>query len=245
MAHGKAFLLVVLPVVLVAQSSRYGVPACDENGGELADRTYFLLCHSARLKVPVWVGYELKPEHLSRTASERPRFRRDTQLTHAGASDSDYRGSGYSRGHMAAAADFAWSAEALHSTYVLSNAVPQLQSVNAGPWVRLENAIRRMARDADVVHVFSGPVFDHDAGVIGEGVAVPTHFFKAVLVEQAGRRMMYAAIVPNAPTAHLLSEFFVSVEEIELRTGLDLFSGLDDDEERRLESHNGDWPSVR
>ncbi|MBL8233931.1 MAG: DNA/RNA non-specific endonuclease [Bryobacterales bacterium] len=236
----------VLPVVLMAQSSRHGVPACNERGEELADRTYFVLCHSANLKVPVWVGYELKPEHLRSHATGRPRFRRDTQLTHTGATDSDYAGSGYSRGHMAPAADFAWSTEALHSTYVLSNAVPQLQSVNGGPWVRLENAIRRLARDADVIHVFSGPVFDHDAGVIGKGgVAVPTHFFKAVLVEQSGRRMMYAAIVPNTPTSHPMSQFFVSVEEVELRTGLDLFSSLEDDEEHRLESYQAPWPTVR
>ena len=50
-----------------------------------------------------------------------PRFR---SVWRPSAYDSDYKGSGYSRGHMAPAADFGWSKASIRATFLLSNAVP-------------------------------------------------------------------------------------------------------------------------
>lgn len=226
MLLSRYFLPILMTGSLVAQTDRFGLPACANPDDELADRTYFIACHNSSRKVPVWVGYELKPGHLTHPSVTRTRFRRDPFLAQAGAEDSDYTYSGYSRGHMAPAADFAWSAEAFRATFLLSNAVPQLQSVNAGPWARLENAVRRMARTADRIYVFSGPIFGDEASVIGGGrVAVPTHFFKAVLVEHGGHRTVYGAVVPHELTGtETLSDFFVSIGT--LSTGQDWISSL-------------------
>ncbi|MDX2154841.1 MAG: DNA/RNA non-specific endonuclease, partial [Bryobacteraceae bacterium] len=160
------------------------------------------------------------------------------QLALPAALDSDYRHSGFSRGHLAPAADFAWSPDALRATFLLSNAVPQIQSVNAGVWSRLEAAVRSLAAHADALYVFTGPLFEGDPQTIGEGrVAVPTHLFKAVLVVRHRQRTMLAAIVPNSPFPRTpLAHFLTTVDDIEARTGLDLFSALDDEEERALES---------
>ncbi len=239
MALAKYITLhLVLIAALSAQPSRYGRPACDASGEELADRTYFVLCHSASRKVPTWVGYELKPEHLSGNARRPHHFRRDTALTHQGATDSDYVHSGYSRGHLAPARDFAWSTDAIRATFLLSNAAPQHQSTNAGVWSRLEQTVRRLAADADAVYIFSGPLFEGPTPTIGDGrVAVPSHFFKAVLVETNGTRSMYAAIIPNgATTGESVQSFLTTVEEVERRTGLDFFAALNPAEQRALES---------
>ncbi|MDX2149602.1 MAG: DNA/RNA non-specific endonuclease, partial [Bryobacteraceae bacterium] len=205
----------------------------------LADHAFFLLCHDPALKVSRWVAYELLPTHLNHPTNPRPsRFRPDPQLALPAAADSDYRHSGFSRGHLAPAADFAWSPDAIRATFLLSNAVPQNQSVNAGAWARLEAAVRSLAAHADAVYVFSGPIFEGETQTIGDNaVAVPSHCFKAVLVLQNGQRRMYAAIVPNAPALKTpLPHFLTTVDEIEARTGLDLFPALDDEEERILES---------
>lgn len=245
MALAKYILVpMVLAAALGAQPDRFGRPACAGADEEFADRTYFMLCHSASRKVPSWVGYEMKPEQLAGQARRPHHFRRDPALQHEGARDEDYRGSGYSRGHMAPAADFGWSAEALRATFVLSNAVPQVQSVNAGSWARLERAVRRLGTDADVVYVFSGPVFEGPAEVIGEGrVAVPSSFFKVVLVVKDGTRRMYAAIVPNGESGGgPVERFLTTVEEVERRTGLDFFGGLEPAEQRALESAKASLP---
>jgi DNA/RNA non-specific endonuclease len=123
-------LILALTPIAFAQPGRFGFPACAGPTLELADHGFFLLCHDSSRKVPLWVAYELTPEHLIRVASYRGRFSRDLQLSGPTAADSDYSHSG-------------WSEVAIRSTFVLSNAVPLLQSVNAGPLARIEAAVRR------------------------------------------------------------------------------------------------------
>jgi endonuclease G len=228
-------LLAALPLFL---------PACSAPDLELADRSYFVVCHSASRKVPTWVAHELKPQTLTPPAPRPSRFRPDSLLSRPGAQDSDYKSSGFSRGHMAPAADFAFSDEAIRSTFLLSNAVPQRQSVNSGRWRQLEQAVRKLASSSDSAIIFTGPIFDSPTPqFIGKGrVAVPSHTFKVVLLVQGLRKTMLAAIIPNqSGIRQPLDHFSVSVDEVEARTGLDFFSALDDLEEAALESTRASW----
>jgi endonuclease G len=239
--------LLALAPVLLAQHDRFGLPACSGEDRELADRSFFVLCHSSELKVPLWVGHELTPERLTRVASRPVRFRRDAHLSGPAAVDADYRNSGFSRGHMAPAADFAWSDDAVRATFVLSNVVPQKQRVNAGVWAQLERVVRRIAADSDAVYIFTGPLFDSAPETIGRGrVAVPSHTFKVVLTIRGDQKSMLAAIVPNDDaTGGSLHRFLTTVDQVERRTGLDFFADLPDDQERQLESaHPHNHPAA-
>jgi endonuclease G len=231
-------ILAALAVSLSAQHRRFGLPACPPQHQEFADRSFFLLCHDPAAKTPAWVGYELKPEHLVRSAPRPSHFRPDRLLSHPGASDRDYRNSGFSRGHLAPATDFSWSPAAIRSTFLLSNAVPQRQSVNAAQWAHLERAVRAVAARSDAVYIFTGPVFPETPERIGPGgVAVPSHTFKAVLAVRGQNKVMYAAIVPNADNlTQPLARFLTTVDEVERLTGLDFFDALDDSTERTLEA---------
>lgn len=99
---------------------------------------------------------------------------------------------------MVPAGDQAWSEDSLRDTFLLSNVVPQQQSVNSGRWRQLEAAVRRIAAHSEAVYVFTGPLFDSpESEFIGASrVSVPSHFFKVLLVVQGERRTMYAAIAP-------------------------------------------------
>jgi endonuclease G len=240
----SAAFLLALTASLPAQHDLFGTPGCSGGERELADRTFFVLCHDADRKVPLWVGYVLTPNHLERYASRPSRFRQDHDLARPGAADRDYRGSGYSRGHMAPAADFAWSEDAIRATFLLSNAIPQDQRVNAGAWARIEAAVRRMAASADSAVIFTGPLFEaSEARLIGQGrVVVPSHTYKVVLIVKGNRREMYAAIVPNAGQVKAgLETFTTNVDEVERRAGFDFFSSLDDAEEQLLETCPRPW----
>ena len=220
----KFFAALLFPLMLLAQSSRFGVPACAGPERELASHSYFLVCYDSARKVPAWTAHEIAP-HRPPAYTARPRyFRQDTA-----ARNSDYRGSGYSRGHLAPAEDLAWSDEAMRSTYVLSNVTPQLQSVNAGVWRELEIAVRTIANRSEATYVITGPIFaSPEVETIGEGqVAVPTHTFKVVLTPEEGCLSMFAAIVPNAASARggSLEEFTTTVEDVERQTGLGFFPG--------------------
>jgi endonuclease G len=153
--------------------------------------------------------------------------------------DTDYRASGFSRGHMVPAEDLAFSDASIQATFLLSNVAPQRQALNAGRWRQLENAVRRIAAGSDAVYVFTGPIFDSPGSTfIGTSrVAVPTHFYKVILAVEGERKILYAAILPNAEQVEdELNRFATTVDEVERRTGLDFFSALDDSEEGALES---------
>jgi endonuclease G len=215
-------LLLLFPALLTAQPDPFPLPARNGPDRELATKTAFVLCHRATLKVPIWTADELKPNRQNNPP--RPKqFHKDLNLTHEGASNTDYTNGGYSRGHMVPAEDMTEPAD----TFLLSNTVPQNQSMNAGIWRQLENKIRKLAADADAVYVITGTIFDPpQIELIGKGkVAVPTHLYKVILVVQGDSKSVYAAIIPNQPSARdPLSTYTVTLADLENRTGL-RFSG--------------------
>ncbi len=213
---------------LLAQPDRFGLPACSAPDQELAQRAAFVLCFSAAYKTPVWAAYELTPERLHGPAPRPKHFRRDPFLTVASASDSDYRNSGFSRGHMVPAADVSWNEDALRDSFFLSNVLPQNLSLNSGKWRQLENVVRKLAVSADSLIVVSGPIYCETVERIGANqVAVPCEVFKVVLAIRGEELRIFAAILPNGPNPpQPLNEFATSIEEVQRRTGLELFHRL-------------------
>ena len=244
----RLLLLTLAPALLQAQAERFGLPACEGAGAEFVQRANFTLCHDSELKVSRWAGHQLHSERsdVFGEHSLRAHFRQDLELEGNSARNSDYRGSGFSRGHLVPAADFASNEDGRRATYVLSNAVPQNLSMNAGKWRQLESAIRALAAQAEATYVFTGPIFAGTAieSIGASRVAVPTHLFKVALVITGERKAMYAAILPNRPAnGEPLDSFTTSVDEVERVTGLDFFSSLEDIEEERLEAATNNFYS--
>ncbi|MFN7923573.1 MAG: DNA/RNA non-specific endonuclease [Bryobacteraceae bacterium] len=218
----RAATLLLLAIPLLAGPDPSSLPACSAPDQELAVRTAFVLCHSASLRVPLWTAYELTPDRLHGSAPRPKGFRRDPNLAHPGAALSDYRNSGFSRGHRVPAADLAWNEHALRESFQLSNVVPQDPKLNSGRWRALENEIRRLTATADIVLVFTGPVFCPDSPRIGDNaVAVPCELYKVAVIARGATRTVLAAILPNSGNpVQALSAFFCSLSEVERRTGL-------------------------
>jgi len=247
-ATNRTLRLVVLAALAFAAASaqnglKFGNPGCavDLKDREPANRKFFQLCHSYDLKVPLWVGYVLTKKDLDGPAERPSGFKPDKLLRHPGAKDSDYARSGFSRGHMAPAEDFARSKGAISSTFIFSNVVPQFQRVNGGRWAQLELMVRNLVRNAGTAYVFSGPIFeDAEVDTIGDGqVGIPTHTFKVVLAigPKADERKMYAVIMPNEDgVAGDVNSFTTTVRAVEDKTGFDFFSSLDRDEQESLET---------
>lgn len=228
--------MLILIALLATLQAQPDLPACTAPHLELARHANFTLCHDNARKVPAWTAHILTPAQLDSPASKRSsRFREDTSLHTPGATDADYTHSGFHRGHLVPARDAANAPE----TFLLSNAAPQTPSLNLGRMRQLEDLIRALASTSDSITVITGTLFESPtAETIGSRqVAVPTHFYKAVLIERGTEKTMLAAILPNANriTAPLTS-FLTTVDEVEHRSGLDLFSNLDDAEEATLEA---------
>ncbi|SHI22941.1 DNA/RNA non-specific endonuclease [Pollutimonas bauzanensis] len=151
----------------------------------------FAILHSGRTKTPVFAVQRLNRRMLVQDlgVQRTDRFYAEARVPQAERAElADYRGSGYSRGHMAPAGDMR-SSEAMAQSFSLANMVPQNQAQNAGAWSRIEQDTRKyVMRAAADVYIFTGPVYDARPEVIGAGrVAVPSYLYK-VVYDAATRR---------------------------------------------------------
>lgn len=211
-------------------------------GHQVVSHTGYTLSYNEEYEVADWVAYEFTNEELNTQVAERnDNFRADSDILTKSAQLSDYRGSGYSRGHLAPAADFKWSDEAMSDTFYLSNMTPQKQdNFNAGIWLKAEDYVRDLCHDNDVVYVVSGPVLtDGPYETIGKNnVAVPKQFYKVLIaVDSSGLCKAVGMIIPHdAERNSELSSFFCSINEVEEITGLDFFPLLEDNIEEIIEN---------
>ncbi|MGB6105616.1 MAG: DNA/RNA non-specific endonuclease [Pusillimonas sp.] len=182
----------------------------------------FAVLHSGQTKTPVFVAQRLNRQMLvqGQGIGRTDRFYPEARLPAAERAElADYRGSGYSRGHMAPAGDM-HSPEAMAQSFSLANMVPQNQRHNAGAWNRIENDTRKyVMRAKGDVYVFTGPVYEGGPETMGAGrVAVPSHLFKVVSDAATGRSWVHWQA--NSPDAKAGAP--ISYEEFVRRTGLRL-----------------------
>jgi endonuclease G len=191
--------------------------------------------YNPEYKIPKWVKYELTASETDGPDSRKGlNFRPDPSLREPQANDYDYKNSGWSRGHMAPAADFKWSEDAMNETFFFTNCCPQDQSLNAGQWSTLEKKTRDCANKYGRVLVVTGPIIGENInGTIGANkVVVPDAFFKALMTDsQAIAFVMY-----NTSTNENMQKCAMSVDRLEEITGLDFFPEVDDELENHLES---------
>jgi endonuclease G len=210
-------------------------------------REGYVTAADVRLKIPVWVQYELSPADLSGPADRAGKdFTADTSIPAGSRAErDDYRGSGYDQGHMAPAADMVRSWSVMDESFLLSNAAPQVGiGFNRHIWSYLERAVRGWVEQRGALTVITGPIFavENDTvkyEVVGEShVAVPTGFFKIVVdANDSGNIQALAFNLPNESlSGRDYSEFLTSIDNIEILTGLDFLSALPDDVENALEA---------
>jgi len=135
----------------------------------------FVAAFDTDLKCTAWVSYDLDPSKVVKAERAAIPFAPDPRLPSSDVGGF-YAHSGYDRGHLAPAADFNWSTNALRETYYFSNIAPQVPSVNRGEWRRIETAVRSLA-SSGLVHVVTIPIFTNATST---AVAVPASFYKVV-----------------------------------------------------------------
>ena len=175
---------------------------------------------------------------------------------------SDYSGSGYTRGHIVASEDRVYSQAANEQTFYYSNMHPQLYSFNTeGVWWDIENKLIRNRYcnfDINKTSYFCDTLYVVKGGSTGEGqytwvkgrgnrLVCPKYFFVALLrksskdLTQGG----YAAIGfwmehknnDSSYTAYNYTPYALSIKDLEAKTGLDFFCNLPDDIEKQVESN--------
>ncbi|MGI9135339.1 MAG: DNA/RNA non-specific endonuclease [Rhodoferax sp.] len=163
----------------------------------------FAVLYSATSKTPLLVVEMLDGAQLHDTQTRNNAFFADPRLAPGARAElTDYLGSGWDRGHLAAAADRD-TAQAMAQSFALSNMVPQDPVNNRKIWSKVEADTRKYVRRTQAqVFVFSGPLFDAGYTTMGDNrVYVPTRLFKLVYDPLAQRA--WAHILPNRADARL------------------------------------------
>ena len=242
---------------LVALPNDLEIPVCAGNHGkntgdhQIRNFENYSICYRESYEQAEWSAYCLTEDELVKNAKRSDDFRADPEITTGSATPADYKKSGYDRGHLSPAADFAFSEKAMSETFYMSNMSPQKGSLNRGIWKDLESKVREWAELYGRVYVISGPVLEKPASEyksIGENqVAVPEFYYKVILIplyedendkaspEDAQNVMMIAFILPNEKCEGTLDDYAVTVDEVESRTGLDFFAPLPDSIENEME----------
>jgi endonuclease G len=228
-----------------------------DNDNYLFVRTEYTVSYNSGNGIPNWVSW-----HLSKGWS--------TDLTRAGtwnqdellpatlhqATDDDYTGSKFDRGHLCPVDDRDYSLEYMDNTFKFTNAFPQNPRTNQhGPWRKLEDYLKSLSVLSDKeIYIIAG--VSGIGGETNEGVKhtalpkdpkvkVPSHCWKVALILPNGtddaRRastrnaQIIAVYIPNTYSSDNWQQYSVSVDELEAITGYDFFEALPDEVERVLE----------
>ena len=198
----------------------------------------FIVGYSEAHRQAAWVAYRAEAPKGRHKYRRLDRFETDPRVINP-VTYWDYRGSGYTRGHLAPAYLIArlYGRAAQTATHLMSNISPQKARLNEMVWQRLEEAESDVVAPGAVeLWVVTGPVFDQRRALKKSGIALPDAFYRIWLDVRDGEPWALAFIVPqDVCGTEPLSTYLASVDEIERRTGLDFFSELPDWQEAVLE----------
>ncbi len=205
------------------------------NKNALVVHKAYTLEYSEEYEQARWVAYMLTGKHSRGNAQRTDFFVQDPLVDTKSAHFEDYRRSGYTKGHLAPAGDMKWDTTAMRESFYMSNISPQTAGFNDGIWNKIEMQVRQWARDYDSVYVVTGPIIEPDHKSIGRNnVAVPSYFYKVVYAPS--QRQGIAFLVRHQNSSKGPRQFVVSIDQIEIRTGIDFFPSLPDEIEEAIES---------
>jgi len=219
----------------------------------------YVLEYSSVDKIPFWVCEHIRKDHF-KAGAERGNFKNDPDLHGPRSSAADYVNSHYDKGHQAPAGDQGAFPALEDQTFYMSNMAPQFPKFNEQAWKSLETQIRTWVGQFSEAYAFTGPLFydpkeDDPAKADGtityftigaHAVAVPTHFYKIIIVKDNGVWKSIAFVMPNKKdykSPYHLEQYIQSVEWIEDHTGLNFMPNLTAAQQVQLEQNKSPmWP---
>ncbi|MBC7384347.1 MAG: DNA/RNA non-specific endonuclease [Bacteroidia bacterium] len=184
-----------------------------------------------------WVAYELNLDETVKLFERTNKFLADPKVSTGSASNIDYKGCGYDRGHLAPAADMSWSAQVVKESFYYSNMSPQVPAFNRGIWKRVEEQVRNWAIEYQSVYIVTGPVLSADLASIGpDKVSVPHYYYKVILDGHDPEAKGIAFIIPNLGSTLPLQYYAVTIDSVQKLTNIDFFPLIPDVQEKQIET---------
>jgi endonuclease G len=165
------------------------------------DTPYYTIVYSEKLEQPkhIWYSVVCPIGKASRVGMD---FYGEEGIKTS--DNKDYENNEWDKGHMAPAAALNCDRDMLWATFSYMNCALQQQSLNRGPWKKLETQERELSK-INYVQVYIKVEFDAVPKRVPAGAAIPKGFYKEVKV---GDRTKFCYYFPNvAPTSSDLNTF--------------------------------------
>lgn len=194
------------------------IPSTSQTGRDLCFDS-FAIYYSPQDKKPIYTVEKLSREQLLAPHPRRSnQFYEEARLPFSERSLlSDYRGSGYDRGHNVPAGDMS-NERAMAQSFSLANMMPQARQNNQGIWAKNVEEPTRLyvKRTVGDVFVFTGST--GNSGSIGKGqVTIPSHLYK--LVYDPNKNRAWAYWVENTNEASMSPP--ITYQDLMQKTGID------------------------
>lgn len=206
---------------------------------QLLLRKNYIVSYNKFTKCPNWVFWELTRKEAEGNI-KRPdfAFHEDMDVKGQRAMLSDYKNSGYDRGHMCPAGDNKWDPEAMYESFLLTNICPQNKDLNSGMWNNIEMSCRYWAKKYGKLYIVCGPIFlKTKHKTIGTNkILVPEAFFKAIVCLE-GKPKGIAFICRNSICDKKKDYYVNTIKEVEELTGYILFPELNGEIENQVKNY--------
>lgn len=209
--------------------------------GQIVTHKMFVLQYNEQAEQAEWVVYLLTSKMVKQKIVKRSdKFKPDPLVETKSATPSDYKWSGYDKGHLCPAADMEWDKTASQETFYMSNMSPQVPQFNRGIWKELEEKVRYWAKINDSIIVITGPILKNYTKTIGKDkVAVPKAYFKIIADISYPTYKTIAFIIPNAESEKSIFVYAVPVDSVEKIENFNVFEKFPE-----LESTEGTFDSL-
>ncbi len=194
-------------------------------------RKGYICSYNKETRIPNWVAWKLTTEHTSGNHKRSSNaWHEDDDVPRPRATKADYKGSGWTRGHMCPAGDNKWDADAMYETFLFTNCCPQNANLNSGVWNQIEISCRRWANKYGEIYIVCGPIlFNKEHDIIGPNeITVPEAFFKVVLcLDDSPKGIGF--ICRNTEGGRKKDYYVNSIRQVERITGITFFPNLPDE----------------
>lgn len=218
----------------------------DSLSEQILYRKSYIVSYNKETKLPNWVAWHLTSDHVNGDV-KRPGngWHEDMEVPMPRANSSDYKGSGWTRGHMCPAGDNKWDKDAMYESFLYTNCCPQNANLNTGTWNQIEIASRRWAQKFGEIDIVCGPIlFRQEHEVIGDNkIVVPEAFFKVIACLNEDHPMGIGFICRNTDGNRKKDLYVNSIKQVERVTGMTFFPNLSDDVKDKVKNSANidDW----
>lgn len=160
--------------------------------------------------MPVYVKYKLYKGGGNCERSNK--WINDSQYKMIG--DESYVGSGYEKGHLANAEDFAYNCHLDSLTFNTYNRLPQTKALNRGIWKKQETLIRKLSQ-TDSLLIICGGYWEPTTLNVVKGMSIPGRYWK-VVYSLSSQEVLFSSIFTNTENP---SEIPMKIENLEIYLG--------------------------